>query len=95
MDIGLHQLAQGLVDPAMPRQWQQAGESFAGDIQRVMAAAVAGTFMAGMAMAFVEQFQLRGLKRRQRRKNPLAAIAHGSTGLNGRTSTPLYTPAAR
>ena len=61
MDAGGHQQAQSIIHEAMSRHAAAAGEPCTGDAHAEVPA-LAGTGMAGMQVAFVDDFEQRGGK---------------------------------
>jgi len=87
MNGALHEVPQVLVDQAMAGHGGEAGEGRGDDGQLVMAAAAAGTGMAGVAMGFIDEVELRRLQGRQALTD-LRLDAHaGKTFLKGLTTT--------
>lgn len=89
MNIGLHQVAEGVVDQPVAFQGAAALEERGGDADSEVAAAVPGARVAGVEVAFVDDLQLCRL---QGCGEPLAdgdqtILVHGSTSLNGLTTT--------
>lgn len=81
VDLRLHEVPKGLVDPAVGLQSPQSVQRRGGDADAEMAAAVAGARMATMKMALVDDLAGRGLERDlQTLANQRDAIGtHGST----------------
>jgi len=89
VDVGFHQRAQGGVDRAMTRQRGHSREALADHVHVEMAATIARSGMACMAMAVVFDLKHAGSQRLlQRVTNLLDPFrVHGSTLRNGRTCT--------
>ena len=93
VDIGVHHLTKCSVYRTMPGQRRQAGESRADDVDIEMTASIARPGMAGVLVAIVDDLERLRCKRCFERGadafDPITALRldHGSTGLNGRTST--------
>lgn len=93
MDVVAHHRAQRGIHRAMPSKRRHARECGGADVQGEVSVAVAGTSVADMPMAVIADFQPLWRKRLlQQGAHALDARtvvrdAHGSTGLNGRTST--------
>ncbi len=89
MDVGFHHPAQRGVDRAVPGQRRFARKGGTDDMHIEMPAPVARTGVPGMAMAVVLDLQQwRGECFLERRTDPFHSDrVHGSTFLNGRTST--------
>jgi len=88
MDIGTQHVAECSVNALVALDQRQSGEFRGDDTDAKMAAAVAGAFMACVAVTFVLDVELLRRKRiLQAGANALDAVAHGSTRRNGRTLT--------
>ena len=82
MDVGFEHIGQRGVDGLMAPDTAQTLEPRRYDEQTEMAAAIAGTGMAGMFMAVILKLDQRGLQYVQCRPDPMQAVnAHGRTGL--------------
>jgi len=96
MDVGLHERAEGGIDALVALDQWQAGERRGDNAHPEVATAVACTGMASVKVAFILDQQL--LRRQHAFEcgpDKVDTGAHGSTFLNGRTTTSRYTPAAR
>ena len=96
MDIGRHQVLQGVVHAAVPGQRKLPREYRGGDAEPEMAPAVARAGMAAVQVALVDQRDLR-VRKSQGQRRPAARLARGgvvpgSTWRNGLTTTSANTP---
>ena len=67
MNVGLHQIAQSFVDPAVLSDPRQSVEGWAADFYVKVTATAGGTGMAGVRRTVVNDFKLRRLQNLQRR----------------------------
>ena len=97
MYVGIHHIAQGPVDHAMPGQPVMAGEAIRSDSNPEMTAAITGARMTHVQVGFIDDLQRFGrhfaFQQRPDLRNPLPA--HGITCLNGLTSTEIQAPDSR
>lgn len=63
MNVGLHHVSQTAVNELMSGQRPQAGKFVGDDEYLEVSAALAGAGVAGVQMAFIDHFELRGLQR--------------------------------
>ena len=89
MDVGLHEIAHGGIDAAMPGQRGQAGEGLADDRDGEMPAAIPRTGMTDMLVAFVHDLERQRRQLLQRGANHFGAggPVHGRACRKGFTST--------
>lgn len=97
MDIGLHEIAQSRKDQPMPRQRRQPGKGSTDHPHAEMAATITRASVTAMLLAVIDQLQLQRLQGQPGGGSDFfhPLLVHGSTRLNGSTSTLLNTPAAR
>lgn len=96
VDVGFHQIADGIVDEAVTLQRPEAGEASGDDPHVEMPAAVFRACVSDMLVALVDDLEVGRLQRRVNACPDLgdAGVVHGRTFLKGLTSTFSYTPAA-
>ncbi len=89
VNIGDHEVANGVVDEPVTLQWAQTGKFVGYDRDSKMAPPIPSARVPDMQMALIQDFEVIGLQRRDETAAYFldAVSAHGSTRLNGLTAT--------
>lgn len=87
MDVGNHQIPDGVVHEPVAAQWRQTGESSGHDQHREMPAPVSRACVSGMQAAVVDDLEALRVECLESLTKALRARrSHGSTRTNGLTS---------